>query len=283
MKRMNVLLLLVLAAAVGLFGCYLIWIHNNLDTIGPVITIEEGILEISVEDPEDALMQGVRALDDRDGDVTSRVLVESIYGINADNVTTVTYAAFDAAGNVTKTQRQVRYRDYQPPRFVLYGSLTFAHGSSFDLLEYVGASDVLEGDIRRRVHATLISDTRSIDEEGSHQVKLQVTSGLGDTQEIVVPVEVYDPEWYAARVTLSEYMLYLEKGDVFKPRDYLESFQLRGDPVDLSRTVPQEILVDIDNDVNTAVPGVYEVTYTLTQTLNMDTYSGIAKLIVIVE
>lgn len=283
MKRMNVLLLLVLAAAVGLFGCYLIWIHNNLDTVGPVITIEEGILEISVEDPEDALMQGVRAVDDRDGDVTSRVLVESVYGISADNVTTVTYAAFDAAGNVTKTQRQVRYRDYQSPRFKLYGSLTFARGSGFDLLEYVGANDVLEGDIRRRVHATLISDTRSIDSEGTHRVKLQVTSALGDTQEIVVPVEVYDPEWYAARVTLSDYMIYLEKGEVFKPRNYLKSFQLRGDPINLSRSVPEDITVDIDNDVNSAIPGVYEVTYVLTQTLNMDTYSGIAKLLVIVE
>ena len=283
MKRMNVLLLLVLAAAVGLFGCYLIWIHNNLDTIGPVITIDEGILEISVEDPEDALMQGVRAVDDRDGDVTSRILVESVYGINTDNLTTVTYAAFDSAGNVSKAQRQVRYRDYLPPRFELYGSLTFPHGSGFDLLEYVGADDVLEGDIRRRVHATLISDTRSIDSEGTHRVKLQVTSALGDTQEIVVPVEVYDPEWYAARVTLTEYMVYLEKGDVFKPRDYLESFQLRGDPVDLSRTVPEDITVDIDNEVNTAIPGVYEVTYILSQMVNMDTYSGIAKLIVIVE
>lgn len=283
MKRMNVLLLLVLAAAVGLFGCYLIWIHNNLDTVGPVITIEEGLLEISVEDPEEALMHGVRAVDDRDGDVTSRVLVESVYGISADNVTTVTYAAFDSAGNVSKAQRQVRYLDYQVPRFKLYGSLTFAVGSGFDLLEYVGANDVLEGDIRRRVHATLISDTKSIDVEGTHHVKLQVTSALGDTQELVVPVEVYDPEWYAARVTLSEYMIYLEQDEAFKPRDYLKSFQLRGDPIDLTRSVPADIIVDIDHNVNTAVPGVYEVTYILSQTLNMDTYSGIAKLIVIVE
>lgn len=283
MKRMNVLLLMVLAAAVGLFGCYQIWIHNNLDTVGPVITVEEGILEISVEDPKEALLQGVRAMDARDGDVTAGILVESIYGISEDYVTTVTYAAFDSAGNVSKTQRQVRYRDYRVPRFELFGSLTFPNGSGFDLLDYVGADDVLEGDIRRRVHATLISDTKSIDTEGSHVVRLQVTNALGDTQELDVPVEVYDQEWYAARVTLSDYLIYLDQGEVFKPRDYLKSFQLRGDPVALNRSVPEDISLDIDSNVNTAVPGIYEVTYTLSQMVNLDTYSGIAKLIVIVE
>ena len=49
----------MLAAAVGLFGVYLLWIHNNLDTTGPVITIDEELLVISVEDPEEALFQGI--------------------------------------------------------------------------------------------------------------------------------------------------------------------------------------------------------------------------------
>lgn len=283
MKRVNILLLLVLAAAVGLFGCYQFWIHSRLDTAGPVLTIEEGLLEISVEDPREALMQGITALDDRDGDVTSNILIESIYGINADHVTTVTYAAFDSAGNVSKIQRQVRYVDYRSPRFDLYGSLTFAFGSGFDLLDYVGANDVLEGDIRRRVHATLISNTKSIEAEGRHQVSLQVTNSLGDTAELTIPVEVYDPEWYTADVQLTDYLIYLEQGAQFDPRSCLKSFVFRGEPIDLRYGAPGDISVEIDNGVKTDVPGVYEVTYTLSRSLNMMTYSGVAKLIVIVE
>lgn len=282
MKRMNIVLLLTLAAAMVLFSGYLFWIHGNLDTTGPVFTVEEGILEVSVEDPENALLQGITALDDRDGDVTDGILVERVYGISEDNLTTVTYAAFDAAGNVSKIQRQVRYTDYRAPRFALYSSPTFAYGSGFDLLEQVGAVDVLEGNINRRVHATLISDTQSIAHEGKHQVKLQVTNGLGDTAEMILPVEVYNPEWYTASVELKDYLLYLEPGERFEPKKYLESFVFRGNPIDLTRGVPGEIAVDIMSSVNTDVPGMYEVTYILSRSNNGMVHSGIAKLIVIV-
>ena len=283
MKRWNVMLLLVMAAAVGLFGCYLLWIHNNLDTTGPVITVEEGLLEISVKDPAEALMQGVRAVDDRDGDVTASVLIESIYGINENKESTVTYAAFDAAGNVTKTQRVIRYRDYHAPRFTLSRSLTYAYGRKIDLLQDVGAEDVLEGSIGRRIHAALISETASIETEGVHQVKLQVANSLGDTVQLVVPVEVYDPEWYNAEVTLSAYLVYLKAGTQFNPRSYLKSFVVRGEAQNLNGITPEGIAVEIDSKVRMDVPGLYEVRYVLSQTEGMTTHTGIAKLLVIVE
>lgn len=283
MKRWNVMLLLVMAAAVGLFGCYLLWIHNNLDTTGPVITVEEGLLEISVKDPAEALMQGVRAVDDRDGDVTAGVLIESIYGINENKESTVTYAAFDAAGNVTKTQRVIRYRDYHAPRFTLSRSLTYAYGRKIDLLQDVGAEDVLEGSIGRRIHAALISETANIEMEGVHQVKLQVANSLGDTVQLVVPVEVYDPEWYNAEVTLSAYLVYLKAGTQFNPRSYLKSFVVRGEVQNLNGITPEGISVEIDSKVRMDVPGLYEVRYVLSQTEGMMTHTGIAKLLVIVE
>ena len=283
MKRVNIFLLLILAAAMVLFSGYLLWIHGNLDTIGPVFSVEEGILEISVRDPAEALMQGITAVDERDGDVTEGILVESVYGISDENLTTVTYAAFDSAGNVSKFQRQVRYTDYREPRFELYASPTFAYGSGFDLLEQVGAEDVLEGNINRRVHATLISDTQSLAMEGNHQVKLQVTNSLGDTVEMILPVSVYNPEWYTASVTLKEYLIYLEAGERFEPRSYLDSFVFRGNPIDLTRGVPDDITADVVSNVKTGEPGVYEVTYILSRTQNAMTHSGIAKLIVIVQ
>lgn len=283
MKRVNIFLLLILAAAMVLFSGYLLWIHGNLDTIGPVFSVEEGILEISVRDPAEALLQGITAVDERDGDVTEGILVESVYGISDENLTTVTYAAFDSAGNVSKFQRQVRYTDYREPRFELYASPTFAYGSGFDLLEQVGAEDVLEGNINRRVHATLISDTQSLAMEGNHQVKLQVTNSLGDTVEMILPVSVYNPEWYTASVTLKDYLIYLEAGEPFEPRSYLDSFVFRGNPIDLTRGVPDDITADVVSNVKTGEPGVYEVTYILSRTQNAMTHSGIAKLIVIVQ
>jgi hypothetical protein len=282
-KRINVLLLMILAVAVGLFAGYHLWVHNRLDTTGPVLTVEEGMLEISVKDRETALMKGIHAEDDRDGDVTASILVESIYGISEDHVTTVTYAAFDRAGNVTKLQRKVRFVDYQSPRFEAYGSLTFPGNIGFDLMDYVGAYDVLEGDIRRRVHATLVSDTKSISAEGNHQVKLMVTNSLGDTVEVVIPVMVYSSEWYTADVRLTNHLIYLKQGSAFQAEDYLKTFVFRGDPIDIGQEIPEDINVEIQNGVRTDVPGVYEVTYILSKNLNGTNHSGVARLIVIVE
>lgn len=283
MKRINILLLAALAAAIALFGVYQLWIHNLLDKTGPVITIDEELLEISVSDGEEALMQGIRAVDERDGDVTASLLVESVYGITEDNVTTVTYAAFDRAGNVSKVERQVRYKDYRSPRFELYGSLCFPSGSGFDLLECVGANDVLEGNINRRVRATLVSNTDSIDRVGSHTVRFQVTNSLGDTTVADLPVEVYDPEWYSASVELKDYLIYLERGAAFDPEDYLKTFVVRGEGIDVRYGIPEDIQSDITGSVSTQIPGIYAVTYRLTTTQNMMTFTGQAVLIVIVE
>lgn len=283
MKRRYILLAIVMAAAIALFGAYQILTLKLKDTKPPVISVDEQILEISVEDEKDVLMTGITAMDDRDGDVTASLLVESIYGITEDHVTTVTYAAFDRAGNVSKIQRKVRYSDYREPRFELTDSLCFPFNSGFDLLDYVGANDVLEGDIRRRVRATLVSDTRSINEIGSHIVRLQVTNSLGDTVEMDFPVEVYDPEWYTASVKLKEYLIYLKQGETFKPEDYLKAFSVRGEDTDISRRIPDDILCDINSNVNTRVPGVYRAKYTLTKNFNLTTFSGQAILVVIVQ
>lgn len=282
MKRINVLLMLVLAAAIGLFGAYHLWIHNNLDTTGPDIRIEEGILKLSVEDGEEALLRGITAVDARDGDVTASILVESVTGISREGLTTVVYAAFDRAGNVSKAERQICYSDYISPRFQLDGALIFAHGVNFDVLDYVGAVDVLEGDIRRRVHATLISNTKSVNEMGSHVVRFQVTNSLGDTVELDLPVEVCDPQWFNASVVLSEYLIYVERGASVDPADYLEAFNIRGEEIDVSGQTPDDVSCDITGQVNTRVPGVYEITYVLSKNVGLQTFTGQSKLIVVV-
>ncbi len=254
-----------------------------MDTTPPQIQIEAEMLVVSVTDPQEALFVGITAQDNRDGDVTDSLLVESIHGINDDHVATVTYAAFDARGNVAKAQRQVQYSDYESPRFELDRSLIFSQGSGFDVLDYVGARDVLEGDIRRRVHATLISDTKSLDEMGTHQVKFQVTNSMGDTSEAIFAVEVVNPDWYTASVVLKEYLIYLDVGDRFNARSYLETFYVRGDPIDVRNSIPSDVTCDIVDLVNTNLPGIYEVTYTLSKNVNLSSFSGQSKLIVVVE
>ena len=283
MKRSYFLIVIVLTAAMALFGAYLVLIQNLKDTKPPVITVAEELLEISVEDGNEILMTGITAMDDRDGDVTASLLVESIYGITEDHVTTVTYAAFDRAGNVSKIQRKVHYTDYREPRFEFAGSLSFPHNSKFDLLDYVGAHDVLEGDIRRRVRATLVSDTRSIDELGSHVVRLQVTNSLGDTEELVIGVEVYPAGKYNATLSLTDYIVYLRVGESFSAEAYLNKFTMYGQTVSLRTGVGEDLQLQITGVVDTGKAGVYPVSYTVTRQYGNQLYAGYSRLIVVVE
>jgi hypothetical protein len=110
-----------------------------------------------------------------------------------------------------------------------------------------------------------------------------VTNSLGDTVEMDFPVEVYDPEWYTAQVKLNQYLLYLKKGEEFKPEKYLDAFSVRGEETSVKYGIPEKILCDITSNVNTDVPGIYRVKYTLTQNFNLTSFSGQAVLVVIVQ
>jgi len=188
MKR-NGLLIVLLVICLLLFGAYLVYERSVLDKTPPLISIEEGeqMLQLSVTDDRQLLLQGVRATDDRDGDVTKQIVVESVDQLNADEQVVVTYAAFDSSGNVSKATRTVQYTDYVGPRLTLSQALVFPYSSRLDPLPFVGAEDALDGDIRHRVKATLL-DESMINEEGTHPVRFRVTNSLGDTEELVIGV-----------------------------------------------------------------------------------------------
>ena len=101
--------------------------------------------------------------------------------------------------------------------------LLYTYGSNFDVLSTVGATDLMDGEIQHRVRATPL-DEKSIADMGTHDVKFQVSNSLGDTVSLVLPVEVYDPTVYDAKLTLNQYMLYLKQGASFVPESSLVNF-----------------------------------------------------------
>lgn len=274
---------LVLAACFLAFFGYRVYDRTKVDVKGPQITIDESQeLALSVADAQEALLTGITAYDDRDGDVSELTVVESLGGINGDGIVTVTYAAFDRSGNVSKAQRQVRYTDYESPRFALSQPLVFAGGTNFDVLSAVQAEDGLDGDISYRIKATSL-DQASITQEGIHDVQFRVTNSLGETVTLVLPVEVYSAGRYNAQLTLKEYLVYVKQGEAFDPEDYLNWFETSEDATQLSPRVPPDIRVWTVGRVDTSQPGIYTVSYTASQTTDRETYIGCSKLIVIVE
>lgn len=211
------------------------------------------------------------ATDAHDGDVTSSLLVEFVRGIVADQRFTVTYAAFDAAGNAAKAQRTVRYTDYTNPRYSLSAPLIFRAGSTPDVFSVLGAEDVFDGDLSDRIKGTLVSGESSLLDAGEYTVEFRVTNSLGDTAYLTAPVLLTEPESGAAQLTLSRYLVYLKTNE-----RYLQTLETGGQSI---RMDAGSDTVEIESNVNTAVPGTYYVDYTA----EFGRYTGRTRLLVVVE
>lgn len=278
-KRMRAwkVLLLTGMCCVGFAG-YRIVSQQRADHTPPEITVPTEELQISVRADQKALLDEVTAWDDRDGDVTADLVVEGISAVDGDQRAEVTYAAFDQAGNVAKCRRTLHYTDYHAPRFTLSQPLVFRSGRSFDVFDYVGAEDMIDGSLNDRIKATLVAGEISISEVGVHMVKFRVTNSMGDTAYLTVPVEVYAAADYNAALELTEPLVYLQTGDTFKAEDYLRALKTSTEEIILDGT-PEGVEVEIDSDVNPQEPGCYSVSYTVSS----ETWTGHTRLIVVVE
>lgn len=289
MKKRNWLLLLAIAACLALYLGYRTMDRLNTDTTPPQITFSGETVVLSVQDPQDALLQGVAAADGNDGDVTASLVVERVKLTDPDGSILVKYAAFDRSGNVTKAERAAKYIDYESPRFSLREPLLFASNTSFDILDVIDASDTLDGDIRHRIRATSL-DGSAVTAAGSHEVEFRVTNTLGDTARLTLPVEVYTTGDYTMDVALTKYLIYLEAGTDFDAEQYLDSVTQNRETISLRSGTPRNYTVKITGDVDTHTPGVYTVDYLVTYT-SVNEYNsessqisrGWSRLIVVVE
>ena len=286
MKKKNLLLLVPITLSAALFLGYRAWDGLQTDKTPPQISIGQESLQVSVSAPKSALLKGVTAEDNQDGDVTDSLLVEKISMVDGDGTIEVSIAAFDASGNVAKTIRTARYTDYQGPRFSLNRSLTFAQDSNFDLLAAISATDPKDGNIQHRIRATSL-DNSAVSAVGNHEVEFRVTNSLGDTVRVTLPVTVYAADAYGLELELKNYLVYLKTGSSFDADHYLYAVSRGLNSVSLMDGIPSNYSIRTSGEVNTSRPGVYPVDYTVTYiqpTVDGTQYiSGIARLIVIVE
>lgn len=278
MNRMKWISLLLTAACV-IALCGYRYLNGTRADIDPPQITAQGQLALSVLAPRDTLLEGVTAMDDRDGDVSASLLVEDIRMTERDKIALVTYAAFDRAGNVAGHQREVTFTDYEKPKFTLEGPMIYTVGTDFDPMDVLGAVDVLDGDISGRIRTRSLSGD-SLAEVGTHLVSFQVTNSLGDSAEIELPVEVCPRGAYGAELRLTDYLIYLKQGAAFDAANYLYSYTRSGQTVQLLGGLPEGLTLELSGSVDTQVCGVYAVSYTVTREQNSAAHS---RLIVIVE
>ncbi|MCF0229405.1 MAG: hypothetical protein HUJ76_06905 [Parasporobacterium sp.] len=268
-----------------IFGIFFLKEKSKQDDTYPVITIDNYELEVSLTPSDEELKQGVTALDAKDGDLTDRVVVESISRFAGKGISNVTYAVVDSNNNVASATRKIVYKDYVSPRFTLKRPLLFsvAEAAKTKISDVVGAIDCMEGDISNRVIVN--SNDFNSTQEGIYYVSLQVSNTKGDTIYADVPVEIANIKTNDPVITLSDYLIYLNTGDRFDPYDYVVSAETydgisltEGDgPEDDGHFIAK---VRADSYVKTREPGVYYADYSVK---DQEDRTGRSRLVVIVE
>ena len=266
---------LLFVVTLGVFVAFLLFHRAEVDGRGPVIHIEEPLIEVSVKDGDERFLEGVTASDSSDGDVTESVAVENISNFYSNGKRLITYVAFDSDNHVGRATRELRYTDYESPRFNLEKPLLYYPGS-VNLM--ISAQDCLDGDISSAIKL-VVSDTITPDQPGEYKATFQVANSAGDVTSLPVTIEIMKNENEIVPVlNLDTYLEYIHQGDSFDPLDHLETIKISNNeyPVvegqgnfgeeidrDTERVIGTD-MVAVTGNVDTDKPGTYKVKYSIT-------------------
>ncbi|MGN0265670.1 MAG: hypothetical protein ACI4DX_15090 [Oliverpabstia sp.] len=273
MKNLRMLIIVFFCVTAAGFAVYTMKDLAVKDTGAPVITSDTETLQVSIKADEAQMMQGLRAEDDRDGDVTDSLVVVSHSKFFEKGKVRVNYAAFDEKGNVGTYTRVLEYTDYTSPQFSIISPLRYEENQGdLQLLRKVKAEDCLDGDLSGLIKLKYDEGSYvDIDEEGKAGVTFQVTNSYGDTVQLPVKLEFLDEEnWRLPYPTLSEYLVYTPVNTQVDYAEYLTGVYVGGSELLFEDTQTGEDYgyfredVSVSPQVDYSTPGVYPVVYTLT-------------------
>lgn len=268
----NFKFLLTVLLLIGLYALFLVGfkLYNNTENEAPIISIQNEILTVSVKDKENALLQGVSASDAEDGDLTSKIVIDSISEFDEKNYRTVTYVVFDNDDQMTKATRRIKYSDYSAPTFDIKQPLVFYYvANNSEFANFVSASSSLDGNISSKI---LVENDFYID--GKKEVVFSVVDSCGVKSSISLKADELN-DIPSINFILNDYLVRVGVGSEIDPYRYIEKIEYLG--MDLTSDIEN---ISIQNNYDPTTPGMYEFIYRYTD----DTGEfGITKLVVIVE
>ena len=274
MRTLKTILCIATALSVLAFALAIYYTQFYKDVVPPEIRMDADVITVSAADGDEALLRGVTATDNRDGDITGAVLVDGVSQLTGPNAARVRYIVFDAAENAATASRTVVYSDYEAPRVFILQPLIYNVGDTIALRGRVIARDCLEGNITDRIRIS--SKDLSNRAAGVYHLTIWVMNKLGDVSTVTVPVIVREDDPAAPVVELKSYLTYLARGEEFDPKAYFQSYYDSAD----SRARNYFDHLEVSGEVDTDTPGTYEVAYSAT---NSDGLTGQAILTVVVE
>jgi len=262
LKKLRMIVSVIFVLSICLFiGFYIA--DAMKDDTRPVITIEDDIIDVSLKMEDSELLKGVTAYNEKDGDITSKIIIESVSKFTSEKISTVTYAVCDDDNHVATAKRKIRFKDYTEPYFVIENSMVFAVGEDVDIASSVSAFDCIDGDISDRVIITTTDyETNKV---GVFKVSLKVTNSMGDTIYMDMPVYVEEKSVAAPEVKLKDYLVHIKAGEEYDLMGNVEG------AVDENGEKLQNVI--IDSNYNPDNLGEYQAHYYTTDSQGREGHS----------
>lgn len=106
-KKQGIIIALMI---VCILSVAVVMIYLNVDNNGPVITVDSSkVVPYSADQGEDVLKSYAKAVDEKDGDVSSSIIIENVYVMPDMEKAKVIYVARDHDNNVTKYNYVIAY------------------------------------------------------------------------------------------------------------------------------------------------------------------------------
>ena len=107
MRTLKIILCIATALSVLAFALAIYYTQFYKDVVSPEIRMDAETVTVSVADGDEALLRGVTAVDNRDGDISGAVLVDGVSQLTGPNSARVRYIVFDSAENSATASRTV--------------------------------------------------------------------------------------------------------------------------------------------------------------------------------
>lgn len=254
---------------------------RHRDKEAPVITADADEIYVSTSASNEDLLQGMKVYDEKDGDVTSSLVVVSKTHFVTGTTVKVNYAAFDSHNNVATYSRRVTFTDYKKPRFSMSAPLRFVSRNNPDYLANVTASDLIDGDISSQIKMIVQDSTYSNTDTRSIPMVLQVTNSVGDTAEVYVTANIETLYNYNRPCpALEEYLIYTQPGAAIDFRSLLTGIIKSGEVQPFDETYTSDMILIDTSELDLHSEGSYSVKYYLQQDGDI---IGTTELYVVVE
>lgn len=269
---MKKIITVAFAICLTAFLCYLAFFFIPEKTNkAPEIFCKSELLEISVNTSEKELLSNAVASDKEDGDLSGKIIIESISALSDDMLRTVRYAVADSSGNVSKASCKIKYTDYEKAKFSLDTIERYTSASQLKLTEHMKADDIIDGDLSGNVK--LLTDITNA-APGAYPCKVSVSNSAGDVSTVTVYVQILSSSTNLPTINLTEYVTYINQGDKIDLDKMILSVDsavpsgISSDGGIQYEIIPRE-KIDISGSVDTDTKGEYYICYSVSNSLGV--------------